>query len=122
MKRAANYNGNKGGECNRVERLAHCLRVRFVCPYCEGTLETDANGLPTKRVAIDHVFPQLFGGQKGAENQLACCVSCNSSKKAQLLRDFADKKSDPKIVHRVQLALKRRLPIAKAKGILNPTK
>jgi 5-methylcytosine-specific restriction endonuclease McrA len=119
-KRSESYRGNKGGECSPVERLAHCIRGRWTCPYCGIELEADTEGKPTTKVHIDHVLAQVYGGAKGPQNQVAACASCNCSKKAQLLREFAEGRGDMEIVKRVQKVLKRQLPIKKAKSILNP--
>ena len=112
IERDANYQGNKGGECNAVERLAHCLRVDFTCPYCGSDLRR------VKSIHIDHVLAQVWGGGKGPKNQLACCGSCNSSKKHKLLREWAEGRGDGQIVERVQRLLKRQLPTAQAKKIM----
>jgi 5-methylcytosine-specific restriction endonuclease McrA len=111
LKKADTYNGNKGGEATKAERLAHCERVRWTCPYCGADLKT-------VRVAIDHVRPQYAGGCKGANNQIACCVPCNSSKQAKSLADFAARKGDAEIIRRVQRALRRKLDVKAAKQIL----
>lgn len=110
-KRAANYTGNKGGEATKAERLAHCERVRWVCPYC-------LTDLRAARVAIDHVKPQYAGGVKGPKNQVACCLSCNSSKQHKALSDFAAAKGDAEIVKRVKRATARKLDVARAKKLL----
>ena len=110
-KRAATYTGNKGGEATKAERLAHCERVRWTCPYC-GT------DLKTAKVAIDHVRPQLIGGTKGPKNQVACCVSCNSSKQAKSLKDFAAYKGDAEIVARIARVTARKLDVDRAKKML----
>lgn len=109
-KRAANYTGNRGGEATKSERLAHLLRVEFTCPYCQGDLRA-------ARVAIDHIKPQVSGGKKGAANQVACCLSCNSSKGAKTLADFADYKGDAEIVKRVKRAAARKLDVDRAKKL-----
>lgn len=111
LKKAANYTGNKGGEATKAERLAHCERVRWACPYCQ----TD---LRAARVAIDHVKPQYAGGMKGPKNQVACCVSCNSSKQHKALADFAAAKGDAEIVKRVKRATARKLNVTRAKKLL----
>lgn len=110
-KRDATYTGNKGGEATKAERLAHCERVRWECPYCGADLKT-------VRVAIDHIVPQVHGGKKDATNQVACCLSCNSSKQAKSLREFAEAKADAEIVKRVKRATARKLDVARAKSLL----
>jgi 5-methylcytosine-specific restriction endonuclease McrA len=111
LKKSPAYQGNKGGEATRAERLAHCERVRWECPYCGVDLKTVT-------VAIDHVKPQFAGGTKGPNNQIACCISCNSSKQAKTLADFAARKGDAEIIRRVQRALRRELDVEAAKKIL----
>ena len=41
-----------------------------ICNYCGST----------EKLALDHIFPQKFGGQDTAENLIFACRSCNSSK------------------------------------------
>jgi 5-methylcytosine-specific restriction endonuclease McrA len=110
-KRDVNYNGNKGGEATRAERLAHCLRVDWTCPYC-------GRDLRECRIAIDHVKPQYAGGQKGAKNQVACCIPCNSSKQHKLLSDFAERRADDDMIRRVKRITNRKLNVQRAKNLL----
>ena len=112
MKRSEVYTGNKGGECNAAERLAHCLRVEWTCPYCGCDL-THA-----KSVHIDHVLAQVWGGKKDDKNLLACCGSCNSSKQHKPLTEFATRRGDAEMKRRVRRLLKRRVPVERAKTIL----
>lgn len=112
-KRAANYTGNKGGECSKAERLAHALRVSWKCPYCGADLKECG------RFAIDHITPQYAGGAKGAKNQVACCILCNSSKQHKLLGEFAERKGDAEMVKRVKRAAARKLDVARAKRLLS---
>lgn len=113
-KRAANYAGNKGGECSKLERLAHCLRVDWTCPYCGGDLKT------ARVVSMDHVLAQVWGGAKSDTNIVACCGSCNSSKKHKLLKDFAEGRGDAAMVARVHKLKRRSLKkyLAQAKAQL----
>jgi len=46
------------------------LQTGSICNYC-GSIE---------HLALDHIFPQKFGGQDNAENLIFSCRSCNSSK------------------------------------------
>jgi 5-methylcytosine-specific restriction endonuclease McrA len=41
-----------------------------ICNYCGST----------EKLALDHIFPQKFGGQDTGENLIFACRSCNSSK------------------------------------------
>jgi 5-methylcytosine-specific restriction endonuclease McrA len=110
-KRDANYSGNKGGEASKAERLAHLLRVGFTCPYCGADLTTC-------RPSIDHIVPQYAGGAKGAKNQIACCLPCNSSKQHKALQEFAARRGDAQMVKRVKRLTARKLDVARAKRLL----
>ncbi|MDZ4203424.1 MAG: HNH endonuclease signature motif containing protein [Bacteroidales bacterium] len=46
------------------------LQTGQICNYCGST----------ERLALDHIFPQKFGGQDDAENLIFSCRACNSSK------------------------------------------
>lgn len=46
------------------------LQTGQICNYC-GTSE---------RLALDHIFPQKYGGLDNAENLIYACRTCNSSK------------------------------------------
>lgn len=102
-KRSASYNGNKGGECSPVERLAHCLRVDFTCPYCGCDLRE------AKSIHMDHVLAQVWGGAKSDTNIIACCGSCNCSKKHRMLADFAAGRGDAGMISRVRKFQRRSL-------------
>lgn len=114
--RAATYKGNKGGECSPLERLAQCIRADWTCPYCGEQLEADASGLPTKRVHMDHVLAQVWGGVKSETNIVAACGSCNCSKKHAKLAEFATGKGDAEMVARVRRLQRRKLAPATAKA------
>ena len=46
------------------------LQTGQICNYC-GSIE---------KLALDHIFPQKYGGQDNAENLIFACRTCNSSK------------------------------------------
>ncbi|MCH7413582.1 HNH endonuclease [Belliella sp. R4-6] len=46
------------------------LKSGQVCNYCGGT----------QNLALDHIFPQKYGGLDTGENLIFACRSCNSSK------------------------------------------
>jgi hypothetical protein len=46
------------------------LQTGKICNYCGAS----------DNLALDHIFPQKFGGQDNAENLIFACKSCNSSK------------------------------------------
>jgi hypothetical protein len=73
MIRARLFKGLKNGTMNMRtifddEKIK--LQTGQICNYC---------GSPDK-LALDHIFPQKFGGQDDAENLIFACRSCNSSK------------------------------------------
>ncbi len=46
------------------------LQTGQICNYCGAT----------EHLALDHIFPQKYGGQDIAENLIFACRTCNSSK------------------------------------------
>ena len=46
------------------------LQTGQICNYCGST----------EKLALDHIFPQKYGGQDNAENLIFACKTCNSSK------------------------------------------
>ena len=73
MIRARLFKGLKEGKMNMRsifddEKIK--LQTGSICNYC-GSKE---------HLALDHIFPQKFGGQDNAENLIFSCRSCNSSK------------------------------------------
>ncbi len=46
------------------------LQTGQICNYCGST----------EKLALDHIFPQKYGGQDNAENLIFACRTCNSSK------------------------------------------
>jgi hypothetical protein len=46
------------------------LQTGLICNYC-GSAD---------KLALDHIFPQKFGGKDDAENLIFACRTCNSSK------------------------------------------
>ena len=73
MIRARLFKGLKTGSMNMRtifddEKIK--LQTGQICNYCGST----------ERLALDHIFPQKFGGLDDAENLIFACRSCNSSK------------------------------------------
>ncbi len=73
MIRAKLFKGLKDGSMNMRtifddERIK--LQTGQICNYC-GSAE---------KLALDHIFPQKYGGQDNAENLIFACKTCNSSK------------------------------------------
>lgn len=73
MIRARLFKGLKEGKMNMRsifddEKIK--LQTGSICNYCGSN----------EHLALDHIFPQKFGGQDNAENLIFSCRSCNSSK------------------------------------------
>ena len=73
MIRAKLFKGLKEGTMNMRtifddEKIK--LQTGQICNYCGST----------DKLALDHIFPQKYGGQDNAENLIFACRSCNSSK------------------------------------------
>jgi len=73
MIRAKLFKGLKEGTMNMRtifddERIK--LQTGQICNYCGST----------EKLALDHIFPQKYGGQDDAENLIFACKTCNSSK------------------------------------------
>jgi len=56
------------------------LQTGQICNYCSST----------ENLALDHIFPQRFGGKDNAENLIFACKSCNSSKGKKDLMEWMD--------------------------------
>lgn len=77
MIRAKLYKGLNDGTMNMRtifddEKIK--LQTGQVCNYCGST----------KKLSLDHIFPQKHGGQDNAENLVFACRTCNSSKEGAL--------------------------------------
>ncbi|RQP11366.1 MAG: HNH endonuclease [Chryseobacterium sp.] len=73
MIRAKLFKGLKDGTMNMRtifddEKIK--LQIGQVCNYCGSN----------ERLALDHIFPQKYGGKDDAENLIFACRVCNSSK------------------------------------------
>ena len=73
MIRAKLFKGLKDGTMN-MRTIFDDERVKLqtgqICNYCGST----------EKLALDHIFPQKYGGQDNAENLIFACKTCNSSK------------------------------------------
>lgn len=73
MIRAKLFKGLKDGTMN-MRTIFDDERVKLqtgqICNYCGST----------EKLALDHIFPQKYGGQDNAENLIFACRTCNSSK------------------------------------------
>lgn len=73
MIRAKLFRGLKEGTMNMRtifddEKIK--LQTGQICNYCGSS----------EKLALDHIFPQRFGGKDDAENLIFACKTCNSSK------------------------------------------
>ncbi len=64
------------GRRSALSRRGVFARDEHRCQYCGGRAES-----------IDHVLPRSRGGEHVWENVVACCGTCNSTKRDQLLTD-----------------------------------
>ena len=73
MIRAKLFKGLKDGTMN-MRTIFDDEKVKLqtgqICNYCGST----------EKLALDHIFPQKYGGQDNAENLIFACKTCNSSK------------------------------------------
>lgn len=73
MIRAKLFKGLKNGTMN-MRTIFDDEKVKLqtgkVCNYCGSS----------EKLALDHIFPQKYGGQDNAENLIFACRTCNSSK------------------------------------------
>jgi hypothetical protein len=83
MIRAKLFKGLKEGTMNMRtifddEKIK--LQTGQICNYCGST----------EKLALDHIFPQRFGGKDDAENLIFACRSCNSSKGKKDLMEWME--------------------------------
>jgi hypothetical protein len=73
MIRAKFFKGLKDGTMN-IHSIFDDEKIKIktgnICNYCGSS----------ENLALDHVFPQKYGGKDDAENLILACRSCNSSK------------------------------------------
>lgn len=109
---------NQGSKWIRpVKRMAIYHRDGFSCAYCGATVEDGAV------LTLDHLLSCELGGGNGEENLVTCCLSCNSSKRADTMREWfrtlRDRGIDTsKIGRRIRRLVKRPLDMAAARTIL----
>jgi hypothetical protein len=92
MIRAKLYKGLCDGTMN-VRTLFDDEKIKFLsgqkCSYCGST----------NNLALDHIFPQKFGGQDAGDNLVYACRSCNSSKgKKDLMEWMTAQKQFPPLM------------------------
>jgi len=73
MIRAKLFKGLKNGTMN-MRTIFDDEKIKIqtgkICNYCGST----------EKLALDHIFPQKYGGKDKAENLIFACRTCNSSK------------------------------------------
>lgn len=83
MIRAKLFKGLKDGTMNirtifDDEKIK--LQTGLICNYCGSS----------DKLALDHIFPQKYGGQDNAENLIFACRTCNCSKGKKDLMEWMD--------------------------------
>jgi hypothetical protein len=87
MIRAKLFKGLKDGKMNMRtifddEKIK--LQTGQICNYCGSN----------EKLALDHIFPQRYGGQDNAENLIFACRTCNSSKGKKDLMEWMEFRGD----------------------------
>ena len=86
MIRAKLYKGLCDGTMN-VRTLFDDEKIKLLtgqkCSYCGSS----------SNLALDHIFPQKFGGQDAGDNLIYACKSCNSSKGKKDLMEWMNSKN-----------------------------
>ncbi|WP_310991604.1 HNH endonuclease [Aequorivita marina] len=87
MIRAKLFKGLKDGKMNMRtifddEKIK--LQTGQICNYCGSN----------EKLALDHIFPQRYGGQDNAENLIFACRTCNSSKGKKDLMEWMKFRGD----------------------------
>lgn len=104
--------GWQGGKWIReTTRRRLYMRDNFTCAYCGvSALDTDAI------LTLDHIVPRELGGTNAHSNLVACCKSCNSSKRHTPTARFLDKLEKTKgidkeaVARRIRNRTRRALP------------
>ena len=94
------------------KRLAIYLRDDFRCAYCG----QDLRGESPHNITLDHLVPVSQGGSNGEDNLVTACRSCNCSRGARSISDFAPGGSLKRIRELTILPLNRALAKAIIKG------
>ncbi|MEI7675557.1 MAG: HNH endonuclease [Bacteroidales bacterium] len=86
MIRAKLYKGLKDGSMN-IRTIFDDEKIKIqtgkTCNYCGSS----------DKLALDHIFPQKFGGADNAENLIFACRTCNSSKGKKDLMEWMEYRS-----------------------------
>lgn len=87
------------------KRLAIYIRDGFVCQYCG----TDLRNSPAANVTLDHLTCRTHGGSNEPSNLITACRSCNSSRGARSIEDFAPGGALDRIAKQITLPLNDKL-------------
>lgn len=90
-------------------------RDHYRCVYCDCEVVVGGSESNKRSATLDHVTPKDQGGTNCHDNIVTACLSCNSSKRHMSvrfwLRSIGKREDDlAKVLHRVGLAVKRKLP------------
>ena len=99
-----------GNWIRRVLRIAIYLRDEFQCVYCQKNMHR----CDPFDITLDHLVPRSLGGTHNALNLVTACRSCNSSKQAKDWHKWASRAAKA----RIRKQLRRKLPIALAKSLI----
>lgn len=100
------------------KRLAIYLRDGLACAYCGKGVEDEI------KLSLDHIQPFSQGGSNHESNLVTCCSTCNSSRGARPIVDFANAvaayvnhgRTGACILHHIQECSSRPLKPFKAKA------
>lgn len=103
------------------KRLAIYLRDGMCCVYCGTSVEAGAI------LTLDHVKAHSKGGSNAESNLVTACKTCNSSRGTRSMPRFAEAVSNyvshglsaAQIIKYIRATTKRRLPLARAKELID---
>ncbi len=91
-------------------RLAIYLRDGFKCVYCGA----DLHGASKLDVTLDHVHPFSKGGENTPDNLVTACRSCNCSRGARSLNDYADPSTKAAVKRQTSRSVRKYKTLARA--------
>ena len=100
----------KGQWIRTDARLGIYLRDEFRCVYCGCSL----HNVDPEGITLDHVHPWSLGGENDPSNLITACKSCNSSRGARLLRDYADEHTRAAVKRQTARSMRKFRALAKS--------